>query len=71
MRDKLAAEEGKAIYKKRTSIIETIFGVIKFVLGFRCFSLRGREKVTGEWELVCLSHNIHPLGSQEDALGGP
>ena len=61
MRDKLATEEGKAIYKKRASTIETIFGVIKSVLGFRGFSLRGKEKVTGEWELVCLSYNMERL----------
>jgi len=61
MRDKLATEEGKAIYKKRASTIETIFGVIKSVLGFRGFSLRGKEKVTGEWELVCLSYNMKRL----------
>jgi hypothetical protein len=61
MRDKLATEEGKAIYKKRASTIETIFGVIKSVLGFRGFSLRGKEKVTGEWELVCLSYNLKRL----------
>ena len=31
------------------------------VLGFRGFSLRGKEKVTGEWELVCLSYNMERL----------
>lgn len=61
MKDKLASDEGKAIYKKRASTIETIFGIIKSVLGFRGFSLRGKEKVTGEWELVCLSYNIKRL----------
>ncbi len=61
MRDKLTTEEGKAIYKKRAFTIETIFGVIKSVFGFRIFSLRGKEKVTGEWELVCLSYNIKRL----------
>ena len=48
---------------ERASTIETIFGVIKSVLGFRAFSLRGKEKVTGEWELACLSYNIKRLHS--------
>ena len=68
MRDKLATDEGKAIYKKRASTIETIFGVIKSVLGFRGFSLRGKEKVTGEWELVCLSYNIKRLHTLTQGL---
>ena len=61
MREKLATEEGKAIYKKRASTVETVFGIIKEVLGFRSFSLRGLEKVTSEWELICLSANIKRL----------
>lgn len=61
MREKLANEEGKAIYKKRASTVETVFGIIKEVLGFRSFSLRGVKKVTSEWELVCLSANIKRL----------
>ena len=70
MKDKLASDEGKAIYKKRASTIETIFGIIKSVLGFRGFSLRGKEKVTGEWELVCLSYNIKRLHTLKLGLTG-
>jgi transposase len=70
MRDKLATEEGKAIYKKRASTVETVFGIIKSVLGFRGFSLRGLEKVRGEWGLVCLSHNIKRLHTLKTAMMG-
>jgi len=52
MRDKLASEEGKSIYRKRASTIGIIFGIIKSAIGFREFSLRGKEKVTGEWDLT-------------------
>ena len=38
--------------------MEPVFGIIKHVLGFRQFSLRGIEKVTGEWRLVALSWNL-------------
>ena len=32
-------------------------GWIKQVLGFRQFSVRGVEKVQGEWDLMCLALN--------------
>lgn len=70
MRDKLATEEGKAIYKKRASTVETVFGIIKSVMGFRDFRLRGLEKVGVEWELVCLSHNIKRLHTLKIAVRG-
>lgn len=70
MREKLAGEEGKSIYRKRACTIETIFGIIKSVIGFREFSLRGKEKVTGEWDLVCLSYNIKRLHSLKLGLAG-
>ena len=68
MRDKLATEEGKAIYKKRASSMETVFSIIKSVLGFRGFSLRGLEKASGEWGLVCLSANIKRLHTLKTAI---
>ncbi len=61
MKAKLQTEEGKAIYRLRNHTVETAFGIIKEVLGFRGFMLRGLEKVTGEWELVCLSYNLKRL----------
>ena len=61
MRDKLRTEEGKALYAKRNHTVETAFGIIKAVMGFRGFMLRGLEKVSGEWTLVCLSHNLKRL----------
>ena len=61
MRDKLRTEEGKALYGKRNHTVETAFGIIKAVMGFRGFMLRGLEKVSGEWNLVCLSYNLKRL----------
>jgi transposase len=58
MRDKLRTEEGKAIYRKRCHTVEPVFGIIKSAIGFRGFSLRGKEKVEGEWTLVCLAYNL-------------
>jgi transposase len=61
MRDKLRTPEGKEIYSRRNHTVETAFGIIKEVMGFRGFLLRGIEKVKGEWTLVCLSYNMKRL----------
>lgn len=61
MRDKLKTEAGKAIYRLRSQTVETVFGIIKEVIGFRSFRLRGLEKMHGEWELVCLAYNCKRL----------
>lgn len=61
MGEKLKTEEGKRIYSRRNHTVETAFGIIKGVMGFRSFLLRGVEKVSGEWELVCLSYNLKRL----------
>ncbi|MCC7164454.1 MAG: transposase [Anaerolineae bacterium] len=55
---KLQTEVGKAIYGLRKQTVEPVIGVIKEVLGFRQFSLRGLGAVTGEWCLVCLAFNL-------------
>ena len=61
MAEKLASEEGRALYKRRRHTVEPVFGVIKAVLGFAGFSLRGLEKVEGEWTLVALAYNCKRL----------
>ncbi|SRR5712692_4176248 len=55
---KLQTEIGKAIYALRKVTVEPVIGVIKDVLGFRQFSLRGLGAVAGEWCLVCLAFNL-------------
>ncbi len=61
MRDKLKTTAGKAIYKMRKAVVEPVFGQIKAVRGLRGFSLRGREKVSAEWQIICLTHNLLKL----------
>jgi transposase len=58
MREKLQSERGRAVYDLRKGTVEPVFGQIKGARGFRRFSLRGLEKVRGEWRLVCLTHNL-------------
>ena len=61
MAEKLASEEGRALYKLRRQTVEPVFGVIKALLGFAGFSLRGLDKVEGEWTLVALAYNCKRL----------
>jgi hypothetical protein len=61
MRHRLKTPKGKVIYAKRKSTVEPVFGVIKQVLGFRQFLLRGLNAVTGEWALVCMAYNLKRL----------
>jgi transposase len=66
MRHRLQTTAGKTLYKLRQQTVEPVFGIIKSVLGFRQFRLRGREKVSLEWTLVCLAYNLkrlHRLGA--------
>jgi len=61
MARKLRTKKGQGIYKKRKQVIEPVFGQIKEARGFRRFHLRGLEAVRGEWDLVCLTHNVLKL----------
>jgi transposase len=58
MKQKLKTKVGKAVYAARKCVVEPVFGQIKQARGFRQFLLRGKEKVKGEWALLCLTHNI-------------
>jgi len=60
---KLSTEIGRAIYRLRKCTVEPVIGIIKEILGFRQFSLRGLKKVAGEWSLVCLAFNLKRLHS--------
>jgi len=54
-------KKGRVEYARRKVIIEPVFGQIKEAMGFRNFLLRGLEKMQGEWNLVCLTHNLLKL----------
>jgi transposase len=58
---KLRTEIGTALYRLRKSTVEPVIGIIKEVLGFRQFSLRGLGQARGEWTLVCLAYNLKRL----------
>ena len=58
---KLQTPIGQAIYRLRKCTVEPVIGLIKEVLGFRQFSLRGLVAAAGEWALVCLAFNLKRL----------
>jgi len=57
----LKTEIGRTIYRLRKCTVEPVIGIIKEVLGFRQFSLRGFQGVSGEWALVCIAFDIKRL----------
>jgi len=58
MTHQLKTKAGRSLYGLRKSTVEPVFGIIKHVMGFRQFSLRGLTNVTAEWSLVALAWNI-------------
>ena len=61
MRERLNKAGHRSRYRLRKQTVEPVFGHVKSARGFRQFLLRGIEKVTGEWTLLCTAHNILKL----------
>jgi hypothetical protein len=61
MAHRLKTREGRDLYALRKQIPEPVFGIIKSVMGFRQFLLRGVDKVRGEWSLVTMAWNMKRL----------
>ena len=66
MAHRLRTAEGKAVYARRKSTVETVFCIVKEVMGFRRIHLRGLAAAQGEWNLVCMAWNV----KRTFALGG-
>jgi Transposase DDE domain len=63
MTTKLKRAGYRSRYRLRKQIVEPVFGQIKQARGFRQFLLRGIDKVTNEWALICTAHNLVKLTS--------
>jgi len=61
MHQKVISPIGRTIYARRKVTVEPVFGQIKQAMGFRRFSLRGLAKVSAEWAVVFLCHNLLKL----------
>jgi transposase len=69
MTHQLKTKAGRALYALRKQTVEPVFGIIKSVMGFRQFSLRGLNKVSGEWHLVCLAWNVKRMAVLRPKFG--
>ncbi|HVA28046.1 MAG TPA: IS1182 family transposase [Candidatus Baltobacteraceae bacterium] len=58
MQHRLRTKDGRAIYGQRKATIEPRFGNIKSIHGFRQFSLRGHDNVSGEWQIMGSAYNL-------------
>lgn len=58
---RLKTQAGRTVYKKRKETVEPVFGIIKTILGFRGFLLRGLDKVSIEWDLITAAYNFKRL----------
>ncbi|MEI6206154.1 MAG: IS1182 family transposase [Desulfuromonadales bacterium] len=67
MKHRLKTTAGKAVYALRKVTSEPVFGIIKAVMGFRSFMLRGKEAASGEWNLVCMAYNIKRMHALKPA----
>jgi hypothetical protein len=65
---RLKTKAGRAAYALRKQTVEPVFGIIKSVLGFRQFLLRGLNKTAGEWRLVCLAWNLKRMAALRPQL---
>jgi IS5 family transposase len=63
MLHRLKSPEGRALYGLRKQTVEPVFGIIKHAMRFRQFLLRGKAKVSGEWQLVSLAYNLKRMAS--------
>ncbi len=61
MKYRLSTKRGQRLYRLRKQTVEPVFGIIKQAMGFRQFLLRGIEKVSMEWTLLCLAFNVRRL----------
>jgi len=61
MKARIDSAEGKERYAQRMAVVEPVFGNIRSNKGLNRFSLRGKEKVDGQWHLFSLVHNIEKL----------
>ena len=61
MAHRLMTAKGRDLYALRKQIPEPVFGIIKSVMGFRQFMLRGIDRVRGEWRLVTMAWNIRRM----------
>ncbi len=67
MAHKLKTQSGRADYALRKQTVEPVFGIIKHVMKFRQFQVRGLKRVGHEWNLVALAWNLKRMMAMQRA----
>ena len=63
MKLRLRTRDGRGWYALRKQTVEPVFGIVKSIMGFRQFLLRGLQAVRGEWSLVTMAWNIRRMAA--------
>ncbi len=63
MKRKIDTDQGREMIARRFATVEPVFGNLRYNKGLNRFTLRGRQKVDGQWKLYCLVHNIEKLAN--------
>ena len=63
MKHRLRTRDGRGWYALRKQTVEPVFGIVKSIMGFRQFLLRGLDAVRGEWSLVTMAWNIRRMAT--------
>ncbi len=66
MKKRVDSPHGKQVYAQRLAVVEPVFGIIRANKGLDRFSMRGKEKVNGQWHLFSLVHNIEKIHRNVD-----
>jgi len=70
MKRKIDSAMGRLIYSGRIGTVEPVFAHIRYILGLDRFTLRGKAKVTGQWRLFCIVHNLLKVHRYGEAVAG-
>ena len=69
MKGKIDSPRGREMSTRRCATVEPVFGTLRHNKRLYRFTLRGRRKVEGQWQLYCLVHNIEKLAHRGYARG--
>ena len=68
MKERIDSDTGRRLYGDRFSTVEPVFGNLRHNKGLDRFTLRGRQKVDGQWKLYCMVQNIEKLAHSGYAM---
>lgn len=61
MKRKVDSPQGRLVYRQRLAAVEPVFGHLRHAKGLNRFTLRGKQKVNGQWQLYCTVHNLFKI----------